>query len=140
MQEVKSLLLQHVDPVANRKVMRAAGAAASDDTFKVVAGLWLSKKKKEWSEVHYTKSQRALERDIFPVLGALPIASITPPMVAMAVERISNRGAAETASRILQHVGAFSGLPRPRACAKPTLPLPPPKYYPKSGNADRCRR
>jgi integrase len=105
--EVKSLLRQHVDPVAHRRVLRAAGAVASEDTFNVVAGLWLEMKKKDWSKVHFTKSQRAIERDIFPALGALPIASITAPMVAVAVERISNRGATETASRILQHIGGI---------------------------------
>jgi hypothetical protein len=102
--EVKSLLRQHVDPVAHRRVLKAAGAAATDDTFKLVAKRWLDMKKKEWSPVHFKKSDRALERDIYPMLGALPIASITAPMVACAVERISNRGATETASRILQHV------------------------------------
>lgn len=105
--EVKSLLRQHVNPVAHRRVLRAAGAAASDDTFKVVAGLWLAMKKKDWSKVHFTKSHRALERDIFPALGALPIASITAPMVSLAVERVSNRGATETAKRILQHIGGI---------------------------------
>lgn len=105
--EVKSLLRQHIDPVAHRRILRAAGAAASDDTFKVVAGLWLTMKQKDWSKVHFTKSKRALERDIFPALGALPIASITAPMVASAVERVSDRGATETATRILQHIGGI---------------------------------
>jgi integrase len=105
--DVKSLLRQHVDPVDHRRLLRTAGAAASENTFKAVAGLWLAMKKKDWSNVHFIKSQRALERDIFPTLGALPIANITAPMVALVVERVSNRGATETATRILQHIAGI---------------------------------
>ena len=62
--EVKALLLENKDPVAERRVNRAATATESDNTFKVVAQKWLATKKQEWSTVHYVKSQRALERDI----------------------------------------------------------------------------
>ncbi len=39
-------------------------------------------KQREWSAGHHTKSSRAFERDICPALGNLPIASITPAIVA----------------------------------------------------------
>jgi len=39
--EVKALLLENKDPVAERRVNRAATAAGSDNTFKVVAQKWL---------------------------------------------------------------------------------------------------
>ena len=38
---VKALLLENKDPVAERRVKRAATAAGSDNTFKVVAQKWL---------------------------------------------------------------------------------------------------
>ena len=65
-------------------------------------------KQKEWSARHFIKSEHALERDIYTSLGNLPVASITPAMVATAIEDIYKRGVLETATRILQHVnGVF---------------------------------
>ncbi|MFL2553236.1 MAG: tyrosine-type recombinase/integrase [Candidatus Rariloculaceae bacterium] len=106
--EVKALLLENKDPVAERRVNRAATATESDNTFKVVSQKWLAMKKQEWSTVHYVKSQRALERDIYPALGNLPIANITPAIAAKAIEDIHKRGVLETATRVLQHLnGVF---------------------------------
>jgi integrase len=105
--EVKALLLENKDPVTERRINRATTAAGSDNTFKAVAQEWLAMKRKEWSEVHYTKSQRALERDIYPALGNLPIASITPAIVATAIETINRRDVLETATRILQHLAGI---------------------------------
>lgn len=106
--KVKSLLREHKDPVAERRLQRAEGFAASERTFAVVTEDWLSKKKKEWSEGHYTKSARAFERDVLPHLGRLPIASISTSMVSAVVERIHGRDAQETAKRVLtQIIGVF---------------------------------
>lgn len=106
--EVKAQLREGKDPVTERRVGRAAAAASADSTFEVVAGEWLAMKQKEWSPGHYTKSARAFERDIYPAIGKLPIADITPAIVAKAIEDIHKRDVLETASRILQHLnGVF---------------------------------
>lgn len=128
--EVKALLLEGKDPVSNRRVNRAAHSASTDNTFQAVAQEWLTMKQKEWSATHHTKSSRAFERDIYPMLGKLPVASITPAMVATAIQDINKRDVLETATRILQHLnGVFryaqaKGLCRdnPAAPAREVLP------------------
>ncbi|MHB9100121.1 MAG: tyrosine-type recombinase/integrase [Sulfuricella sp.] len=106
--EVKALLLENKDPVSERRVNRASTSAGTDNTFQAVAGEWLAMKQKEWSAGHFTKSARAFERDIYPSIGKLPIASITPAIVAKAIEDIHKRDVLETATRILQHLnGVF---------------------------------
>jgi integrase len=128
--EVKALLLEGKDPVSNRRVNRAAHSASTDNTFQAVAQEWLTMKQKEWSVTHHTKSSRAFERDIYPMLGKLPVASITPAMVATAIQDINKRDVLETATRILQHLnGVFryaqaKGLCRdnPAAPAREVLP------------------
>ena len=128
--EVKSLLLEGKDPVSARRVNRAATAACTDNTFQAVAQEWLTMKQKEWSPGHYTKSARAFERDIYPAIGKLPIANITPAIVAKAIVDINKRDVLETATRILQHLnGVFryaqaKGLCRdnPAAPAREVLP------------------
>jgi len=108
LREVKALLLENKDPVTERRVNRAATASGSDNTFEAVALEWLAMKQSEWSPGHYTKSARAFERDIYPALGNLPVASISPAIVAKAIEDIHKRDVLETATRILQHLnGVF---------------------------------
>jgi integrase len=105
---VKALLLENKDPVAERRMNRAEAAAHSDNNFKAVAQEWLAMKQSEWSDVHYTKSERAFERDVYPALGNLPVGNITPAIVGKAIEDIHKRDVLETATRILQHVnGVF---------------------------------
>lgn len=128
--EVKSLLLEGKDPVTNRRVSRAAHAASAENTFEAIAKEWLAMKQREWSVVHHTKSSRAFERDVYPSIGNLPIAQITPAIVAKAIEDIHKRDVLETASRILQHVnGVFryaqaKGLCRDNAAAPAREILP----------------
>lgn len=128
--EVKQLLRQGQDPVTNRRLVRAAKHGAARNTFEMVALDWLNLKQEEWGTGHFTKSARALERDVFPSLGKLPIGAITPAMVATTILGINKRGVLETTSRILQHVnGVFryaqaKGLCRdnPAAPAREILP------------------
>ena len=102
------MLREGKDPVTARRVNRASSAADTGNTFTAIAKEWLTMKQKEWSPGHHTKSARAFERDIYPAIGNLPIASITPAIIAKAVENIHKRDVLETATRILQHLnGVF---------------------------------
>ena len=106
--EIKGLLLEGKDPVSHRRVSRAVQTANTENTFRAIAEEWLAMKQKEWSAVHHAKSARAFERDVYPSIGKLPIAEITPAIVAKAVEDINKRDVLETATRILQHLnGVF---------------------------------
>jgi hypothetical protein len=106
--EVKALLLEGKDPVADRRVTRGTDAASADSTFHAVAQDWLAMQKKEWSDAQFTKSARAFECDIFPAMGKLPVAGVKPAVVVKAIEDIHKRDVLETASRILQRVsGVF---------------------------------
>lgn len=105
---VKGLLREGVDPVAARRIRKASNVAASAETFEKIADQWLAKNKRFWSGIHYEKSTAAFARDVFPVIGRLPIADITPAVVASVITKIQKRGVDETASKILQHInGVF---------------------------------
>ena len=101
---VKAQLREGRDPTQARQLERATAVAASANTFEGIAGAWLEKRTAGWSEIHFRQSKRALERDVFPLIGKLPIGSITSPMVAAVIERIANRGAIETAGKVLWNV------------------------------------
>ena len=135
--EVKALLLENKDPVSERRVNRAATAASGDNTFQAVAGEWLAMKKKEWSPGHFTKSARAFERDIYPAIGKLPIASITPAIVAKAVEDIHKRDVLETASRILQHLNGVFRYAQAKGLCRDNPAAPAREILPRKKNAGR---
>ena len=109
-ENLKTRLREGRDPVGSRGVERTTASVASANTFESVALAWLDKRKAGWSEVHLQQSRRDLERDVFPMLGTLPIGSITSPMIAAVVERIAARGAIETAGKSLRSMNRIFGL------------------------------
>ena len=109
-ERVKALLREGRDPVQDRRLQVAAATTAAGNTFADIMRSWLEyeRNRKSWSLIHYTKSKRALERDVIPYLGKLPVADITPVMVTNMVKAITARGVRDTAAKILQHVtGVF---------------------------------
>lgn len=137
LEQARTWLREGKDPVDQRRIMRAANAAASENLFQVVADQWFANKKKEWSAVHYAKSVRALERDVYSTLGKLPIANITPAMVSTLIERISARGVAETASRILQHLNGIFRYAQAKELCRDNPALPAREVLPKKRDSGR---
>jgi integrase len=111
---IRSQLHDGRDPVMARRVAKAASTTASEKTFDAVAADWLDRQKTHWSDIHYTKSKRALERDVLPLLGRLPVGEITPKMVASVIEAIARRGARDTAAKILWHCSGIFRLAQAR--------------------------
>ena len=122
---VKAQLREGRDPVTARRVTRAAASIASDNAFGTVATDWLERQRVHWSDVHYTKSKRALERDVLPLLAKLPVTEITPVMVASIIETIVRRGARDTAAKVLWQVSGVFRLAQARGLctANPAEPV-----------------
>lgn len=135
--KVKTLLLESKDPVADRRVNRAVTVACSDNTFKSIAQEWLTMKQREWSAGHHTKSARAFERDIYPALGNLPISSITPAVVAKAIEDINKRDVLETATRILQHLNGVFRYAQAKGLCRDNPALPAREILPRKKDSGR---
>jgi integrase len=93
---------------ATRQQVRAGtdpAAAKRGDTFEAVARDWHSKQNAAWADSHGGRILRRLERDVFPWLGSRPIAGLKAPEILAVLERVEERGAVETARRILQYIG-----------------------------------
>lgn len=104
--DLKKMLSEGKDPIVERKLTRRQNYLNNEHTFREVAEQWFQSKLKRdlWSEVHYKKSLRAIERDIYPDLGSLPINKITAPLISSTLFKIIDRGSNETAQRIHQHI------------------------------------
>jgi Arm DNA-binding domain len=103
--EARFLLTSGVDPSEHRKASRAALEGLAANGFEVVAREWFGKFSTRWSASHAGKIIGRLERDLFPWLGSRPIAEIKAPELLSCLRRIENRGALETAHRVLQNSG-----------------------------------
>ncbi|TVV75582.1 tyrosine-type recombinase/integrase [Sphingomonas solaris] len=99
-------LREHKDPDVERKKVRAASIASAELTFDRKARDWHESQRPRWSPDYQDLVLRALDRDVFPEIGALPIADVTGPMVLDMLRKIEKRGSIETAKRVRQHVSA----------------------------------
>ncbi len=90
-----------LDPVATRKVEKLKATLPDGVTFKAVAAEWYDKQSPQWSASHADRSLRQLERDLYPWLGDRPIAEIHAMELLAVLQKVEERGAVETADRVL---------------------------------------
>lgn len=95
------------DPGQVKKAEKAKQAHEAANTLQAVALEWLEHQATRWTEETRGRILQSLKADIFPTLGAAPLASITPMQVMRAVQRIEDRGAGDQAGRVLQRVKAI---------------------------------
>lgn len=101
----RKLLANGVDPGAHRKAMKSARAERAANSFEAVAREWLAKHAANWAQSNKDRVTRLFERDIFPWIGATPIADVLAPELLALLRRIEARGALETAHRALGYCG-----------------------------------
>lgn len=117
MEEARALVAQGIDPSQARKAAKQEAAHQDEQaqreaqglplhgSFESVAREWFDTRKDEWATTYAKKIFRRLEADVFPWLGRLPVPNITPPMVLDMLRKAENRGAIETAHRVLETCG-----------------------------------
>lgn len=103
--EARKLLADGIDPGIHKQTQKRAVIERATNSFEAVAREWFSKYQPTWTPDHAEKIIRRLERDVFPWLGARPIAEITAPELLAVLRRIEERGALETAHRAHQNCG-----------------------------------
>ena len=102
-EKARKLLANGVDPGQHRQAEKAAGAERAGNSFEVVAREWLTKR--DWVPNYTAKVTAWLENDVFPYIGGRPVAELTAPEFLRVGRRIEDRGAIESAHRVLQNCG-----------------------------------
>lgn len=136
--EARALLRDGRDPMAERAATRRQIAASAANNFKTVALEWHKVKAARWKEVTADKQLTHMETDIFPAIGNRPISEITAPELLALFNKVANRGAAYTATRIREICGQVIGyaIATNRATYNPTndlrktIAVPPVKHRP----------
>ena len=72
-------LEQGIDPSVAKQAIKAAQILSGEKSFEAVALEWFKIKMGDKSKSHQDRTLRALQKDLFPVLGRQPINDITPP-------------------------------------------------------------
>lgn len=103
--KARAQLKDGLDPSAARQDAKSASAAASASNFEAVARAWHVQWKAARSDHHADYVLRRLEADVFPEIGAKPIADLTAPMLVRVAKKIEARGALDIAKRALQTCG-----------------------------------
>ena len=102
--DARKLMQGGDDPGALRKTDKAKAAHEASNTLEAAARDWLAHQSARWAPVTLARIVASLEADIFPELGARPMASVKPGEVMAAIKKIEARGAGDQAGRVLQRV------------------------------------
>lgn len=102
----RKLLRAGIDPAVEKKRQALTVRVAAANDFETMARQWYDLQKGRWAQVHADDVIRSLERDVFPKLGPLPIATIDAPMVLETLRAVEQRSAIETAKRVRQRISA----------------------------------
>jgi integrase len=89
-----------IDPGAVKKAQKSAKVSAAENSFEVVAREWFAQFEETWTDGHAGTIVSRLERDVFPWVGAVPIAELEAPEVLAVLRRVQARGALESAHRV----------------------------------------
>ena len=103
--ELTKQIQQGLDPGVQRKAAKDAAALNAANTFKAVGDEWYSKQVHTWAASHALDVKRRLERNIYPLIGARPIADLTAPEILAALRKIEERGATDLSHRVMGVVG-----------------------------------
>jgi integrase len=101
----RELLADGIDPGTAKREEKQASSIAAANTFEVVAREFLKTKADALTPKYAEKWLRAMVKDLFPYVGAQPLASIKAPVLLDALRRVEKRGAIETAHTLRQTAG-----------------------------------
>ena len=101
----RKLLTEGIDPGEKRKEEKAERELQLVNTFEAVTREWAGKKASTWTPAYGERLIRRFEHDVFPLIGARPIADIRPKELLSMLRKIEARGALETAHRARSECG-----------------------------------
>lgn len=93
--EARKLVKQGIHPSHQRKMMVAQQIADNADTFQSISTEWFLREseRKKWSSNYRLQIEKTLKFDFYPVVGSLPIRSITPAHILGVLKKMEKRGA-----------------------------------------------
>jgi integrase len=94
------------DPGQIKKTAKALSKHEARTTFQAVAQGWLDHMRGKWAAETHRAIRASFAADVFPAIGARPMAQMKPREVAQVVKAVEARGAGDVAGRIFQRIRA----------------------------------
>lgn len=88
------------DPIQARQVEKLKASVGSGDTLEAVARDWLARGKPGWSDTHYEREERNVEKDLLPWLGKRKISGIEPVELLSVILKVAERNALSVVERV----------------------------------------
>ena len=117
-EKAKELIKAGLDPREEKKAAEIANKQETEYTFQNIAMQWYQDRLPEWKDTTARKTLSALERDVFPFIGSIPIADIMHQPVIDVLKAIEVRGALETAKEAKSHISRIFKFAIMRGIAK----------------------
>jgi integrase len=102
LEKARKSLAAGTDPMVQRKAAKEASKAAAENSFESVAREWWAQWKKARTERHADQVMARFVANVFPAIGARPVAEIQAPELVAMVKGIEGRGVNDLAKRALQ--------------------------------------
>ncbi len=103
--EIRRLLREDIDPMSHKKQKRNELRTKHENTFESTARDWHEKNKHSKTEKYAKTVISRLEKNIFPVIGYLPVADVTTQDVLAALRKVEKEGSNSLAHRLNQYCG-----------------------------------
>lgn len=87
--DARTLVKGGKDPSAMKKLEKVIGRKQAKETFQVIAEEWHELTKPTWTDRHASDILDTLRRDVFPLVGDMPIRSIDAPTVLGVLKRVA---------------------------------------------------
>ena len=102
--EARKLLAIGIDPSEHRKSVKRDKTVAAENNFEAIARLWLEHWRQGKSDRHAGYTERRLEADVFPEIGARAISLIQAPEIVGVLRNMCDRGVYDMAKRAHQTI------------------------------------
>ncbi|HHL2712588.1 TPA: tyrosine-type recombinase/integrase, partial [Yersinia enterocolitica] len=114
-----------IAPKEAKTVERDIAKAESANTFEIVAREWMAKKWDNWSKSSQDQITGFMDKNVFPVIGNMPMREINASHILKIIRELESRGAISVAVKVRQWCSAIFcyGVATLRADADPAAAL-----------------
>ncbi len=102
---IKDQIRGGLDPSQEKRRVQLEAGLRRTNSFEATAREWHESKCQTWKSSYADGVIALIEKELFPALGARPIAEITPPELLAVLRKIEARGALEMSKKSMQLAG-----------------------------------
>lgn len=102
---IKDQMRAGLDPSHEKRRVKLEASVRRTNSFETIAREWHAAKCQTWKTSYADGVIALLEKELFPALGARPIAEITAPELLAVLRKIEARGAFEMSKKSMQLAG-----------------------------------